>query len=116
MSKRLIITGFALLVFSCVAWAAERTIIGVVSDEHCGVKHSTASDEAAACVRKCVAGGAKYVLVHKGKVYKLDAQEKFADFAGRRVKVTGTVQDDSITVSSVEAAPGKQKTKKEPAA
>ena len=84
--------------------AAAQTLTGVVSDSNCGVKHSEASDDAAACVAKCVSGGAKYVLVSDGKVYQLDPQDKFSDWAGKEVKVTGTVKEDSIAVSAVAAA------------
>ena len=43
------------------------------------------------------------MLVSKGKVYQLDPQDKFADFAGKSVKVTGAMSGDSITAESVEA-------------
>jgi hypothetical protein len=92
------------LAFGCLAWAAGKSWTGTVSDSHCGAKHAQASDAAAACVAKCVEGGAKYVLVSGGKVYQLDTQDKFADFAGKSVKVTGTMKGDAITVESVEAA------------
>lgn len=105
MQKRFLILTVALLAFACVGWAAGKSWTGTVSDSHCGAKHATASAEAAECVAKCVAGGAKYVLVSGGKVYQLDAQEKFADFAGKSVKVSGTKKGDTITVASVEAAP-----------
>jgi len=105
MKNKVSLLGVALLVIAPLGWAGEKsTWIGVVSDDHCGIHHSVAGDEAAACVRKCVQGGAKYVLVHKGKVYKLDAQDKFAPFAGRQVKVTGTLDGDAIKVASIEAA------------
>ncbi len=105
MIKRLLLTSITLLIFVCMAWGAEqKTWTGVVSDSHCGTKHSAASDRAATCVGKCVAGGAKYVLVSGEKVYQLDAQDKFADLAGKSVKVTGTESNDTITVASVEAA------------
>jgi hypothetical protein len=51
-----------------------------------------------------VSGDSKYVLVSGKKVYQLDAQDKFADFAGKAVKVSGSEKDEAITVSSVEAA------------
>ncbi len=105
MSRKLMTLGVTLLMFGCMAWAADKSSwTGVVSDTHCGVKHSTAGDEAASCVAKCVSGGAKYALVSDGKVYQLDAQDKFANFAGKSVKVTGTLKDDAITVDSVEAS------------
>jgi hypothetical protein len=102
--KKLILIAGAFLALSTFAWAAETTMTGTVSDSHCGAKHAEASDAAAGCVAKCVGGGAKYVLVSDGKVYNLDAQDKFADFAGKSVKVTGELKDMAITVASVEAA------------
>jgi hypothetical protein len=78
-----------------------KTWTGVVSDSICGLKHSDPSDEAAMCVKKCVEGGAKYVLVSRGKVYQLSDQSKFAAFAGRSVKVSGTLHGNAIQVASV---------------
>jgi hypothetical protein len=104
MYKKLIVVAITVLAFGCLAWAAGKSWTGTVSDSHCGAKHAVASDAAASCVAKCVEGGAKYVLVSGGKVYQLDAQDKFADFAGKSVKVTGTMKGDAITVESVEAA------------
>jgi hypothetical protein len=104
MSKRLLMLVVAFLVVTCGAWAAGKSWTGTVSDSHCGAKHAEASDAAASCVASCVKGGAKYVLVSGGKVYQLDAQDKFADMAGKSVKVTGSMKDDAITVASVEAA------------
>lgn len=104
MSKKLLLLGVALLVFGCMAWAGGKSWTGVVSDSHCGAKHSTASDAAAGCVAKCVDGGAEYVLVSGGKVYKLDNQDEFEEYAGQSVKVTGTMEGDTIKVESVEPA------------
>ncbi len=104
MSRKLLMLCITMLAFVCMASGQEKSWTGVVSDSHCGTKHSTASDGAATCVAKCVSGGSKYVLVSGGKVYQLDAQDKFADFAGKSVKITGTEKDGAITVSSVEAA------------
>ena len=107
MNKRLVTLVFSFLVGASMAYGAGKATYGTVSDDHCGAKHAAASKEAEACVAKCVSGGAKYVLLSKGKVYQLDAQDKFSDFAGKRVKVEGTVSGDSITVESVSAAGGK---------
>ncbi len=104
MSKKLFLLVAALFVFGCMAWAAEGNWTGVVSDDHCQAKHATASDAAAACVAKCVSGGGKYVLVVGKKILKVDPQDKFADFAGKRVKVTGTLSGDTVTATNVEAA------------
>jgi hypothetical protein len=104
MGKRITILAITLLAFGCLAWAGGKSWTGVVSDSHCGAKHSTPSEEAAECITKCVHGGAKYVLVSDGKVYQLNAQDKFEGFAGRSVKVTGEMSGDTIIVESVEAA------------
>lgn len=101
MTKRLIMLIAALTIFGCMAWAA--SFVGTVSDSMCGMKHAHASTAAAACVKKCVAGGSTYVLVSHGKVYKVDQQDQFAPYAGRMVRVEGTATGDSIAVTSVAA-------------
>jgi hypothetical protein len=101
MMKKIVLVAFSLLVFGCLSWAADKSYSGTVSDSHCGAKHSAASADAAACVEKCVSGGAKYVLVSHGKVYQLDAQDKFQGMGGKQVKVTGTLNGDALTVSGV---------------
>lgn len=109
MSKRLLISFLASLVFGCMAFGASFT--GIVSDDHCkaAAKHLTPGDEAAACVKKCVDGGAKYTLVVGKTVYNVDPQDKFAEFAGQKVKVTGTKKGDTITATAVAAAPAAAK-------
>jgi hypothetical protein len=54
-----------------------------------------------------VSGGAKYVLVSKGKVYQVDAQDKFQGLGGKSVKVTGSLSDSAITVAEVSPVGGK---------
>ena len=97
--KKVALLAFAILVFSSLSFA--KSITGTVSDAHCGAKHADASDAAAHCVEHCVSGGSTYVLVSGGKVYQLDAQDKFKGLGGKSVTVKGTVKGDSITVASV---------------
>jgi hypothetical protein len=100
--KKIALLVFAFLVFGGLSLAAAKTITGTVSDSHCGVKHATASEAAAHCVEHCVSSGnSSYVLVSNGKVYQLDAQDKFKGLGGKTVTVKGTVKGDSITVTSV---------------
>lgn len=99
--KKLVLVAGAFLALCTFVWAAEMTMTGTVSDSHCGAKHSAPG--ATDCVNNCVKGGAKYVLVSDGKVYALDAQDKFTEFAGKSVKVTGDCDGTSIKVKSVEA-------------
>ncbi len=97
--KKIVLLIFAVLVFGSLSFAGTKSITGVVSDSHCGVKHSTAGNEG--CVEHCVSGGASYVLVSDGKVYQLDSQDKFKGLGGKNVEVKGNLKGDSITVKSV---------------
>ncbi len=109
MNRKVMMTILALLVLGCLAWGAEKSWTGVISDSNCGLKHSKASDDAAACVAKCVSGGGKYVLVSGGKVYQLDPQDKISGkLAGREAKITGSMTGETITVTSATAAPAKK--------
>jgi hypothetical protein len=107
MRKKLMLLPAVLLLFGCMAWAAGKTVSGVVSDDMCGLKHAKASEGSAKCIEGCVSGGHKYVLVSNGKLYQLDAQDKFKGLGGKAVTVTGEVKGDTITVASVGEAVGK---------
>ncbi|MHB8655093.1 MAG: hypothetical protein ACYDA9_14585 [Terriglobia bacterium] len=100
-SMMLCITVIAMATF---ALAASKSWTGTVSDEHCGAKHAMAGDAATECVKKCAAGGAKYVLASRGKVYQLEPQDMFAEHAGHKVKVTGEMKAGTITATNVEMA------------
>ncbi len=110
MSKRLLAVSTALLLGLGVAMAAtrqeqkspnkERTFVGEVTDSHCGAKHM---GSAAQCTRACVEQhGAKYALAVRGKVYTLDPGDQAGQYAGERVRVKGTLEGDTIHVSSIE--------------
>jgi hypothetical protein len=97
--KKMTLLAVAVLVFASLSFAGSKTISGVVSDSHCGAKHSTAGNEG--CIEHCVAGGATYILVSDGKVYQLDSQDKFKGLGGKQVTVIGKFKGDTITVKSV---------------
>jgi len=65
-------------------------------------EHNTTSDSG--CTRACVKMGAKYVLFMNGKAYDLDDQTKPADFAGKRVKVAGNRDGNTILVENISLA------------
>jgi Protein of unknown function (DUF5818) len=76
---------------------------GTISDSMCGAKH-TMGGTAKECTLECVDAGSQFVLVDgKGKIYDLSDQKKPGEFAGDKVKVTGTLEGDKITVSSIVA-------------
>ena len=103
MIKKMLILGATLLLVGGLAWASPDSWTGVVSDSHCGLKHSKESAAAATCVEKCVAGGGKYVFVSGKKLYQVEPQEKFQGMGGKDVTVTGKIEGDKITAESVEA-------------
>ncbi|HEX9424944.1 MAG TPA: DUF5818 domain-containing protein [Pyrinomonadaceae bacterium] len=87
---------------------ADTSIVGYISDSSCGLKHMSGMGDNKNCTLVCVKGGSKFVLAdrdHK-RVYQLDkvGQEKARDFAGQKVKVTGTLSGRTIRVSTIEAA------------
>jgi len=60
-----------------------------------------------ACTKKCIEMGAHYVLYDRQKdvVYKIDNQEKAEPFAGKVVRVSGTVQKNKLKIDTIEATP-----------
>jgi hypothetical protein len=92
------------LTFACStgAFAADQTWAGEISDSHCGAKHP-AGETAKECTEGCVRGGASYVFVSSGKVYKLEDPSKLvAAHAGQTVSLTGEMKGDMIKVSKIE--------------
>lgn len=91
-----------------------QTIVGEVTDTMCApakshsgmmAKMPNMGHDASSCAKECAKIGAKYVLLDNqtGKVYKVDDQAKIAEFAGRRVKVTGTLTARGIKVANINA-------------
>jgi hypothetical protein len=86
---------------------AKQTLSGVVSDSMCGAKHMMEGSPAE-CTRACVGKGSKYALVVGDKVYTLDSSDQktldqLNKLAGEKAKVTGTVNGDTVEVTSVSA-------------
>lgn len=117
MAKRLIFAVLVLVLVAGISLAGEKEkagkeFIGWVSDTHCAAKGDKgANDKHGGCATSCVKNrGAKYALVtpSDGKVYTLDPQDTVAAHAGHHVKVTGTVEGDTLKVESIEMT-GEQK-------
>jgi sugar/nucleoside kinase (ribokinase family) len=98
--KKLLLLCLALCVMFMlvgVTFAADSTTVnGYVSDSKCGAKN-------AACTKKCLAAGAKMVVVTDGdqKVLMVDNPDALTPHIGHHVAVTGTVTGDTIHVDSV---------------
>ena len=82
-----------------------RTFAGLITDANCGARHSKNSGKSPAeCVQACVRNGSKYTLVDGDKVHILDGKTAEIDsLAGQRVKIVGTLDGETIKVSSVAA-------------
>jgi hypothetical protein len=111
MRKRLLVTAVLVLFFAGLSFAAGSrasntakagTYVGVITDTHCGL--GPHHGPAAQCVKMCVRMGAKYALASQGKVYVLDPQSLAAKHpGGSQVRVTGTLEGNTIHATSIVA-------------
>jgi|SRR5579884_1336843 hypothetical protein len=99
-----------------LAFAADQTVTGVISDSMCNTNHAMMQTGAKKmsdhdCAVACVKAGQKYVLISGKKVYQIENQS-FAGLeknAGSGVKATGKVSADgkSFTVTKLSPAAAK---------
>jgi hypothetical protein len=91
---------FALTAVAFDDMGKSSTVNGWVSDDKCGAKG--ANDKAEACTKKCLAAGAKMVIVTDTdqKVLIVENPDALKDHIGHHVAVTGHVMGDSIHVDS----------------
>jgi hypothetical protein len=92
-----------------------KTFTGEIMDSQCAMNGSHAQmekmksmpDDSKMCTLKCVEMGGKFVLYNATTktTYQLDDQEKPKEFAGQKVKVTGTYDKatKTIHVKTIEA-------------
>jgi hypothetical protein len=97
----------AALFAATLAMAGDGSWTGYITDAKCGAK--AAHEGARECTVKCAKAGSKYVFVSDAdkKVYAIDDQDKVAEHAGHHVTVKGTVDGDTLKLSSVDMAPTK---------
>src|SRR5260370_42163437 len=109
MKLRIATIAAATLFAAALSFAADTSLTGWISDSNCGAKGANA--KAGECTTKCVKEhGAKYVFVNDAdkKVYVVDAQDKVAAHAGHHVTVKGTVEGETLKLTSIDmAAPAK---------
>jgi hypothetical protein len=93
-----------LLALSALAFddmGKSATVNGWVADDKCGAKGANAGAEA--CTKKCLAAGAKMVIVSDKdqKVLTVDNPDALKGHEGHHIAATGTVKGDSIHVDSM---------------
>jgi hypothetical protein len=93
-----------LLALSALAFddmGKSATVNGWVADDKCGAKGANAGAEA--CTKKCLAAGAKMVIVtdKDQKVLAVDNPDALKGHEGHHISATGEVKGDSIHVDSM---------------
>src|SRR5690348_1528101 len=109
----------AISLLACYAFSKDKpkddkvTLHGAIMDSQCAFNvHSDAhshewmtkrgiqgATDEESCTQHCVKDmGGSYVLVAKKDVYKLDDQVKAEQYAGKKVKVSGTLDANTHTV------------------
>lgn len=91
------------ILFAAAAVAGEWT--GYVSETKCGAKHNDGSAGSIACVKGCIKGGAKPVLVVDGKVVAISNPDKVPEaLYGLKVSVTGELKGDAVEIDTINTA------------
>jgi hypothetical protein len=103
--KKLFLASILAASLGAFAVSAEE-MTGYISDAHCGKAHNSPSEKNTACINKCLGSGSDPVLVSDGKVMKFDAdsKDKAKALAGENVKINGTMEGDTVKISSIEKA------------
>jgi len=107
--KRILRVCFLSTIAYVVAFAADQTWIGQISDSMCGASHAKMTSAHPGmtdreCALACVKGGGQFVFVSDGKVYKIANQDSalLQMHAGHPgVTLTGEMKGDTITVSKI---------------
>ncbi|MGA8432838.1 MAG: hypothetical protein WB729_23635 [Candidatus Sulfotelmatobacter sp.] len=83
----------------------QQTYDGMVTCSRCGAKHpATSSRNASDCTRSCVHAGASFALIDGDVVYLLKGNlDQVKKVAGQRATITGSINGQTIEVSSVSA-------------
>ena len=91
---------FALTAMAFDDMGKSATVKGWVADDKCGAKGANAKAEA--CTKKCLAAGAKMVIVtdKDQKILTVDNPDALKGHEGHHIAATGTVSGDSIHVES----------------
>jgi hypothetical protein len=98
MNKKLILAVLACSSLTALAADKPAKMKGYVSDSKCAATHNSAAPDAN-CVKKCISGGAKPVLVDAKKdVWAIDNPDAVTDDYGKSVTVLATADASSKTV------------------
>lgn len=87
--------------------AFAATMKGYISDAACGWNNARESKEAKDCAQKCVKAGWDPVFVPDGNMntFKIRDKARVASFVGEHVVVSGKLDSDTLTFSTMRIAP-----------
>ena len=95
-----------LFAVALLAAAGQQTFTGVITDSMCGKDHAAMKvTPDSKCVLDCVKHGSKYALFDGKTAYVLSDQKTPEQFAGQKVKITGTLYEKTkiLKVDSISA-------------
>ena len=107
MKKLILSVAACTLLVPGFAAAKDKTFIGEIMDSQCAKNGShemmfkkEGINDPKMCTANCVKMGGKYVLFNgtSKAVYQLDDQTKPEQFAGQKVKITGTLNKTTKTI------------------
>lgn len=97
--KRTILLSLSL---AFASFAGEWT--GYISDAACGAANANDTAASKECAKNCVKGGSAPVFVTDGKVIKIADPKKVMNFVGDKVKVSGKLEKDTLSVEKIAKA------------
>ena len=80
------------------------TVTGWISDATCTTGNAGSAQAQRDCAKRCLEGGEKAVLVADGdqKVYKLENVPQAKEHLKNKVRITGSIDGDTLTVTKLE--------------
>ncbi len=92
--------------FLAVSMASAGSLVGWMSDASCGASNGNGSEGARECAKRCVENGAAPVFVSEAdqKVYKLSGKFNAKEHMDHKIKVSGDVKGDTISVKEITKA------------
>ena len=113
--KQIVIIGLSFVLVSFgFAQSKDGTFTGEIMDKQCAqmqshdnMMKSMGAHNAKECALTCVKNGDKFALFDSAtkKVYPIDDEKKVRDYAGQRVQITGSYDDDAGVLQVKSIAP-----------
>lgn len=109
MRRTLALSLLLVLTFSASMVMASK-LTGVIVEDKCGAKHKAGTEADVACIKSCVAKGAKLALLVGDDLFVITNPEKATGHEGHQVIVEGKENKEAktITISKIEMPKAKK--------